>query len=987
MARRSRPQDSVSALIGFEERLLAQQRAQKEQQQAQQSQQLQTVVLPPVEGAQSRDAVSRGTDSGRPSSVPRASIPHGSSRTIRNMEDGYGGNGFLFEQFVDNNNVGPLLRAEEPIKPSAGLSGAFDGKLWDIEQRLLLQDRTQRYFMQQLSLLERKMEDQVSRALNRLDRESDHRLQLEAGVRQASDNLLGVHSDLQQRLFVVEEALRNGEKLIYDTSESLRNNMTDMTDMKMETQALYKQQQAELSQLRQSIQQNLVAADQRMHREQGKTITSSSELTRLNESQFALERRVVEYTQSFESTLLDLNDRVGSVERNVTSVASHLEGRPLASADILEEMNSKLAELDVIVSSLKMQMVSQADSRNRLETATVRVDQNVQTALADLESELSRKLENHVNLFMNRLNDESAQRANLSADLRQILETKERTQQDRLTFEIEELARRLDSFDQAVRSEVTQRKSLYQEVKTFAETQINSLIRSIDSDEATKFESYSAFTERMEHSVNAVTKELTVYRKRFDETVSDLTEVIKTEIKSRIKVDNEMKNVVEQFSVDLQRDVLSVRNDLTRIRDQFMVLDQGKHSDCAGRADKLSRYVDEQVRKAVEMQQQKASSIESLLKQVIERVRKSELSSKDAFVDVAKKIIIMEAEHQNLKQSLEERSSDWQTLSKITADGSTEHERTLQLLDEELRRKIQQLQISTNNSIAALHTTVSNLTVSVQNQFGEYGSLIEFNVLNLKSVLREFESMLNRHGQAIELLQSKETEMRQEIESKLNRSLAQFVVQSVTSKVVQQSNIAALAEEVTARTNELFQMLQTLDVCKLSVDSWMQHNQKAGVESSQTKEVINSVVNQVAAVTEGLEGYRTDLEEFATQADQKYVHAAESTSHSTSIVEQQFESRWRQLSEELKSTTATVASIQAGVESKIDDIRQKLEDVYVRINSDLGFVPQDGATAASTTEDDSSQVQPSDSHELVAAEPPATEPLGDESADEPPRDL
>lgn len=181
--------------------------------------------------------------------------------------------------------------------------------------------------------------------------------------------------------------------------------------------------------------------------------------------------------------------------------------------------------------------MKERDEFNRLEAHNQRITEDIRTLLFSLQSDYSTKLESKVSELVTRIIMEHEERIRTHEEFRINIETRDRLNNEKLSYEREELRDRYKAMDSLVRNEFMRKDEAIRNLQGMLEGYVRSLQSSLKQEESSRNQSEAVFREDFLRYQDVMRKEYDLFSGQQSSLNEKITEMIKMEVETRLTSD------------------------------------------------------------------------------------------------------------------------------------------------------------------------------------------------------------------------------------------------------------------------------------------------------------------------------------------------------------------------------------------------------------------------------------------------------------------
>lgn len=526
----------------------------------------------------------------------------------------------------DSSGVTAALKNQDrrPTPPRKLFSQDLSQKLIEIEEKQKEQERFNTFLVDQINRLESSANKKYSRS--------------------------GQGSRLEDsRIFKLEEDLRRLELQISRENKDLK----------------VFQQDNELVQMRTFLQEK-ITEDHKMHqkhKEKGQVLFS--ELVRLGEGYEKTNEFLQNLSLSLENRILNIENKVSVGERQVVSIDGKSEGNMVQLMELAEKMYGKIQMLEQALLALGGEHERNTRSIDRVEGGAFRLQEDMRVFFKQLQTDLQTRVESKSSDLLNRLLQEQEDRLRTQEDLKYNVELKDKMTQDKLSYDRSEFKTRLSSLESYLKTELQRKEDLIQALSANLDQQTRGIYETIRLNEANRQDREENLSSEMANAVESM-RQAVEQHKMFQSSITEkVTEMVRTEIEVRQKGEKDLKNLTHQTMKGILQEISVQKDSLDRLNMKLEHDIQNCQSSFSEKADLLSRYVEEEIKRNGELMKSQYGQTKEMITKIAESLKTTIISGEKWKSDMIKKLGKYDSQLQTVKVDLnstvEGNESRWVT--------------------------------------------------------------------------------------------------------------------------------------------------------------------------------------------------------------------------------------------------------------------------------------------------------------------------------------
>eukprot|EP00357_Protocruzia_adherens_P000537 CAMPEP_0114981866 /NCGR_PEP_ID=MMETSP0216-20121206/5778_1 /TAXON_ID=223996 /ORGANISM="Protocruzia adherens, Strain Boccale" /LENGTH=1008 /DNA_ID=CAMNT_0002343577 /DNA_START=148 /DNA_END=3174 /DNA_ORIENTATION=- len=573
----------------------------------------------------------------------------------------------------------------------------------------------------------RKLEGQVNHIDGKhqfqYDQDRDARLKLENDLRATSDYSKFSAQEVLNRLAQLEESAKRDEGLKLELREKLRNAELNQKELMGYIKNMEKSEDSELSQMRLLLQEKASEDHSSNVKQKEKANVLFGEVVRLGEQH----EKSAEFLQSLsvtvESRLQTLESRLSGSERTLFQVDKKGESGVNLVSDLAERMDKRIQVLETTLQAVANDQRKDETLMQEIDTLHAKNHTDVKSTLGQFQSDLNHKIEFRVQEIVNRIVAEQEERIKNAEEIKYHFEVKDRLNQEKQSYDKEEMKDRYNTMDSMVRAEFQRKDEAILHLQQSLDLQVRSLHAAIKQEEVTRNQQEVNLRLDVNKLHDQMRGEVETFKKHQASALEKVADMIRTEVDSRVSADHDIKNLVNALVKGVNQDIVSLKEFTEKAMTKLNKDLKSYAADSAERAQLLSRYVDEEFKKAVDHASRQHEKIKRLCAQLTEQLKQNLINFEAWKAEAIRKILKLEDGLLVTKSDLEKliEFSENRTWDKIKS--------TRETLDQHftsntkvLEERVDQLTEMTDASLDALKGAMQNnrdVFVSMINKLNE----------------------------------------------------------------------------------------------------------------------------------------------------------------------------------------------------------------------------------------------------------------------------
>lgn len=364
----------------------------------------------------------------------------------------------------------------------------------------------------------------------------------------------------QEKVAFLEEEIKRQDISHKELEKRLMQTMSYYSDISSKVGGIQKQEDVELSQIRNLIQDRLTEDSKNNFKNKEKAQVLFGEVVRLGELHEKTNSYLQNMSLTVENRLGQLESRLSFGERSVVS----LDSKSDTGVNLLMELAGKVEDRVQMVETalLALNSEQQYDHKviDNVNISSQRLQDDLKIFLRQLQMDLQSRLEIRSGEMLNKLVMEQEERLRHHHDLKSTFELKDKMIQEKIQYDRDEFRDRFSSLESFFKTELQRKEELINNVNSTLDLQIRNVYDTIKQEEQARFQAESALRDDMANISDAARQSLDQY-KMFQTAINEkMTEMVKTEIECRLKSENDLKNMIQNTIKGLLQE-LTVQKD------------------------------------------------------------------------------------------------------------------------------------------------------------------------------------------------------------------------------------------------------------------------------------------------------------------------------------------------------------------------------------------------------------------------------------------
>ncbi|KAL4480269.1 hypothetical protein ABPG74_020785 [Tetrahymena malaccensis] len=642
----------------------------------------------------------------------------------------------------------------------------YESQDLEYKEKLNNTERVVTMLIEQLNNVERNQQGELRKYKLQLDNERDYRVKLEANLRFIQDQYNQLNHDLQTRVEVLDTKLQREDRNKNEMREKLILTEQNQKEILFFIRNMQKSETTEILQLRGIMQEKMTEEQSLLQKEREKSKALFMEVVRLGETQERQNDVFNNLQGQFESRIAILEAQLSAGQRSVNQIAQKGDQGINYISDWNEKLERRMQQTEASILSITKEQSKDKDLLSQLEAYHAKMAEDVKVILNTLQSDYDNKLESKVTEIVNRIVMEHEDRIRQHDEMRTNIDMRDRLNQEKSNYEREEMRERYQALDALMRTEFQRKDESIKSLQAIMENQVKGLQNALKFEEQSRNQQEIVFRNEILKMQETFAREYDIFKNQQSNITEKITEMMKIEIQTRLSSDVDLKNLTSAIATDIVSDVNSVKDQMEiqykKLQDEI----RETRLESSQKSEQVSRYVDEEVKKVVEVFSKKHEKTKNMFTKLAEQFKNHLINTDNNRKDVEKRLVGLEKGQEDLRTETYKLVGDTQ---KAFENRLIEEKLNIELnvqtiakglddkinkVEEESKKDVQFLTQAIENSREMFNNRINNMQNSLeafQKLCEEQNEQVNIKIQDIKADISDFKEKINT---ALEELQS-----------------------------------------------------------------------------------------------------------------------------------------------------------------------------------------------------------------------------------------
>lgn len=255
--------------------------------------------------------------------------------------------------------------------------------------------------------------------------------------------------------------------------------------------------------------------------------------------------------------------------------------------------------------TLGKEQLKDRDQLRRVDISSAKLQEDIKVMLQNLHSDYQSRLEAKGTEMVNRIIMEHEQRVKVQEETRQSIEVQFKMNNERLQYEREETRERVAAVEQTFRADSQRKEEALRQLSALVETQVNAIYINLRNEEAQRSAHEVALRNDLLKIQENIKQENELFKQHQATITEKMTDMIKVEVQNRLSSDVDLKNLTSAIATDIVADLNSLKDVIDQQNKKYSLQIKDIEKDSSEKAEKLSRYLDDEIAKIQSVQVRK----------------------------------------------------------------------------------------------------------------------------------------------------------------------------------------------------------------------------------------------------------------------------------------------------------------------------------------------------------------------------------------------